>query len=137
MKQKKSRHRYLISVFIIGTALMAGCGGGSSDSGGGFTTAPGGTIPEDTPTTITQSGTYVLPSVAYLTDIRIECPGANVDATANNANTGRTFAAICNGGFASIIDFPSGGGNLVVDFNSGNPITVKVQKAASLGINNR
>ena len=46
---------FLIVLFTIPLFLL-GCGGGSSDSGGGFSLAPGDTIQKDVHSTITQTG---------------------------------------------------------------------------------
>ena len=137
MNHKGPRRLYSMACLLCIAALAAGCGGGSSDSGGGFAISPGDTIPANTPTTITQSGSYGLPQVGYLTDIRIDCSAANVDSTANSTSTGRTFSENCNRGFSSFIDFPSGGGSLVVNFNSGSTIMVSVSQAQSQSIGNR
>ena len=137
MNYKNPGRLFSMACLLCIAALATGCGGGSSDSGGGFAISPGGTIPANTPTTITQSGSYGLPQVGYLTDIRIDCSAANVDSTANNTSTGRSFSENCNNGLSSFIDFPSGGGSLLIEFNSGSSITVSTSQAQSQSIGNR
>lgn len=125
-------------LLLSGLLLLSGCGGGSSDSGGGssFTrsappTTRGILIP-DVPNTITQSGTYIITNVPWMTDIRIDCSSANVNVTANSPLE-ISFATNCINGFATIFDYPAGGGTLVVNFNSGIQILVSIVEALSIG----
>ena len=109
--------------------IITGCGGGSSDSGGAVSVAPGGSIQKDTTTMVSQSGTYNLPD-AGLTDIEIDCPDANVDVTATSPLP-QVLATNCNLGNATIVGH-AGGGTLGVTFNLGNGITVKVVDSSQL-----
>ena len=137
MRRANYRSGNGLLTLIVGLMALSGCGGGSTDSGGGFVVQPGDTIPYSTSTRITQSGTYVLPSEVFLTDIGISCPAANVDLVATNPNTGRIFSANCNAGSTTIFDFPSQGGTLEVNFNSGSETVVRVSSAISINMGNR
>ena len=97
--------------------------------------SPGGTIPENTPVLISQNGTYNLPVVAWLTDIRLSCPSATLQASASPSQTGEGDADLtesCSGTSARIVDFPPGGGVLRIQFSSGNQLTAQVTEAESI-----
>jgi hypothetical protein len=129
IKRIRSFPRFIFPVLIL---LLSACGGGSSDSGGGLSLAPGDTIPKDVRSTITQSGSYGLPDVSFLTDIRINCSSANVNAVASSPINPVPFTINCSGGNVGIVDFPPRGGNLQVTFNSGNEMRVQVTDAQSI-----
>lgn len=131
--------------FILSMAL-AGCGSGSSNSGAGTVYAAEspesipttGSIPFNIPTPITQNGQYDLPNVEFETDVTLDnCPNAVADATATSAATGQVFFMTCKGGPIIAPNFPPGGGILMVDLNSGNPISVWVAQVVRVPRSNR
>ncbi len=137
--------KYFLIILFTFPLFLLGCGGGSSDSGGGHTLAsgntiqkdalflaPGDTILIDVHSTITQSGSYGLPVVFYLTDIKINCLSANVNAVASSSINPVPFTINCSGSNVRIVDFPPRGGNLQITFNSGDEIGVQVTDALSI-----
>ena len=145
MKFMETGQQRLTVMLFFAAVVVAGCGAGSSTSGGGAIRSAEptdpmplvGIIPTETLTALPQDGTYGLPAVAFLTDINIaDCAGGSADATAVSSSTERMFAMSCVDGPVNVVDFPGGGGTLLVNLNSGGPVTVLIREARSISTGN-